>query len=252
VTGTPSERAFFDDRAADYDRLRPAGETWQGRLDALVRVGDLRGQRVLDVGCGTGAVAAALAEHAAAKVWGVEPSAEMLAVARARVPPGVGLKRGVAEKLPFRDGWFDRVLFSLSIHLVDRPAALAESARVLVTGGRVVIATFSHAHFDRHWAARFFPSLPAVDRARFPTEEALRAELEAAGYDRIHAEALAAVEQVDRTTALERLHGRHISTFALLDPAEVERGIARAEAELEETVVVELDQLVVTAVLERR
>jgi SAM-dependent methyltransferase len=239
---------FFDAHAATYDRLRPAGDAWQGRFDALVRLGELRAQRVLDVGCGTGAVAAALAERAGAKVWGVEPSAEMLDVARGRVPSGVGLKQGRAEALPFREAWFDRVLFSLSIHLVDLPVSLSEAARVLVDGGRIVIVTFTHDQFGRHWAARFFPSLPAVDRARFPTEAALQAELEAAGFGEIRSERFAATERTDRATALARLHGRHISTFALLDPAEVDSGIARAEEELPETVEVELDQLLVTGV----
>jgi SAM-dependent methyltransferase len=251
VTADRAERTFFDERAAEYDRLRPSGASWWERFDTVVRAGELRGQRVLDVGCGTGAVASALAERAAAKVWGIEPSAEMLTMARARVPAGVGLKQGSAEALPFRDEWFDRVLFSLSIHLVDRPAALAESARVLVPGGRIVIATFAHVHFDRYWAARFFPSLPAIDKARFPTEDALRAELRVAGFDAVAVEPLASTETIDRATALDRLRGRHISTFALLDPTEIEHGIARAEAELEETVLVELHQLIVTAVRTR-
>ena len=237
----------FDARAATYDQLRPPGDAWWARFDAVVRLGDLRGQRVLDIGCGTGAVATALAERAAAKVWGVEQSAEMLAVARARAPSGVGLKQGSAEKLPFRDAWFDRVLYSLVIHLVDRPVSLAEAARVLVDGGRVVVATFAHEHFDRYWAGRFFPSLAEVDKARFPTEDALAAELAAAGFEDIVVEPLHASEQVDRETALERLQGRHISTFDLLDPDEVDLGIARAERELPETVEIRLEQLIVTA-----
>ncbi len=149
--------------------------------------------------------------------------------------------------MPFRDGWFDRVVYSLVIHLVDRPRALAEAARVLVPDGRVVVATFAHEHFDRYWAGRFFPSLAAVDKARFPTEEALAADLAAAGFDDIRSERSYTREEFDRETALERLRGRHISTFDLLDPDEVQRGIERAEAELPEIVVVELDQLIVTA-----
>lgn len=179
MTGRGVRPSYFDTRASIYDQLRPAGEVWWERFDAVVRLGDLRGQRVLDVGCGTGAVAAALAEKAAAKVWGVEPSGEMLAVARGRVPKSVGLKQGSAEELPFRDGWFDRVVYSLVIHLLDRPRALAEAARVLVPHGRVVVATFAHEHFDRYWAGRFFPSLAAVDKARFPTEDELAGELAA-------------------------------------------------------------------------
>lgn len=239
--------AYFDANASIYDRLRPAGDAWSERLDALIRLGDLRGKHVLDVGCGTGAVAAALVERAAAKVWGLEQSSEMLAVARARVPNGVGLKQGRAEALPFRDGWFDRVVYSLVIHLVDRPLALTEAVRVLVPDGRIAIATFARSHFDRYWAGRFFPSLAAIDKARFPSEDELASELSAAGFADIRTEPLYAREEVDRETALERLRGRHISTFDLLEPDEVHRGIEQAEAELPETVVVELEQLLVTA-----
>ena len=83
---------------------------------------------MLDVGCGTGRLAAALAERESCKVWGVDPSAEMLEVARARVPEGVGLKRGRAEELPFKDGWFERAVTQLSLHLWDRPRAFAGAA----------------------------------------------------------------------------------------------------------------------------
>ena len=238
----------FDARAADYDTLRPQGGAWWERFDALVRLGDLRGKRVLDVGCGTGAVAAALAERESAKVWGLEQSSEMLAVAKARVPAGVGLKQGRAEELPFRDDWFDAVVYSLVVHLVDRPQAFAEAARVLVPGGRAVVASFAHDHFDRYWAGRFFPSLAAVDKARFPTETGLEAELAAAGFHDIRSERVSSRETIDRATALGRLVGRHISTFDLLDPEEVRAGIAQAESELPEAVVVELEQIVVAAV----
>ena len=73
----------------------------------------------MDVGCGTGRFAALLAERYGCKVWGVDVSAEMLAVARERVPSGVGLKLGAAEDLPFRDGWFEGVMMTLVVHLVD-------------------------------------------------------------------------------------------------------------------------------------
>ena len=79
------------------------------------------------------------------------------------------------------------------------------------------------------------------------SEDALTAELAAAGFEDIRSEQLAARENVDRETALERLRGRHISTFDLLDPDEVERGVAQAERELPETVEIRLEQLIVTA-----
>jgi ubiquinone/menaquinone biosynthesis C-methylase UbiE len=136
----------FGPLAARYDALRPADDNWQEVAEAIVVEGDLAGRRVLDVGCGTGRLAATLAERGA-KVWGVDPSEEMLAEARERAGSAIGLKRGVAEALPFRAGWFDRAVLWLVVHLVDRSLALPELARVLAPGGRLVVATFGPGYF---------------------------------------------------------------------------------------------------------
>ena len=230
-----------------YDELRPQDDAWWSRFDVIVRLGDLRGRRVLDVGCGTGVLAAALAERARAKVWGVEPSDEMRVVARARLPASAGLRAGNAEALPFRDGWFDSVVLSLVVHLVDRRLAFAEAERVLAPGGRVVVATFAHEHFDTYWASPFFPSIAAIDRARFPTEEQLGSELAAAGFGALQRERLSSRHTITREQALERIRGRHISTFDLLDPEELAEGGERAGRELPAEVEVRLEQLVVAA-----
>src|SRR5690348_12313026 len=126
----------FSALAERYDALRNTGEFWPELVERVVELGDLRGRRVLDVGSGTGKWATVLAERYGCKVWGVDSSPEMLEVARRRVPAGVGLKVGRVEDLPFKDGWFERVLMSLSLHLADRPRALAEAFRVLEPGGR--------------------------------------------------------------------------------------------------------------------
>ncbi len=81
---TPS--VDFGKIARRYDELRDLGELWWELVDVLVREADLRGRRVLDVGCGTGRLAAALAERHGCKVWGVDPSPEMIEVASERVP----------------------------------------------------------------------------------------------------------------------------------------------------------------------
>ena len=227
--------------------MRPQDDAWWARFDAIVRLGDLRGRRVLDVGCGTGALAAALAERARARVWGVEPSAEMRAVARARLPRTVGIRSGTAEALPFRDAWFEGVVFSLVVHLVDRDQAFAEAARVLAPAGRVVIATFAPEHFETYWAARFFPSIGEIDGKRFPTEQELEDELASAGFTHSTGERISSRHSITRQLALERIRGRHISTFDLLDPEELREGTLRAERELPAEVEVVLEQLVLAA-----
>jgi len=212
-----------------------------------VRLADLRGRRVLDAGCGTGTLAAALAQRDGCKVWGVDPSPEMLEVARARVPADVGLKAGRAEALPFRDGWFERAVLRLVVHLVERPRALAELRRVLAPGGWLAIATFDPTHFSGFWLNRLFPSLESIDRARFPEPAALRAELEAAGFAGVRLERLSQRRTVDRATGLERIRGRHISTFDLLGEDEIAAGTARAERELPPEFEVRLEWLLAVA-----
>lgn len=239
--GTPD----FGARARIYDALRPADAAWWEAFAALVELGDLRGRRVLDVGCGTGLLTAALAGKASAKVWGIDASSEMVAVAREQVPAGVGVRRGDAERLPFRDAWFDRVVMSLVVHLVDRPRALAEARRVVGPDGRVAISTFHPDHFASYWLNPFFPSIREIDEVRFPAPEQLQLELAAAGFYGCATRRLTTDQTIDRENALARIRGRHISTFDLLPAAEIEEGTARAERELPDRIVSRLERLVV-------
>ena len=215
-------------------------------LDAIWEEGDLLGRRVLDVGCGTGRLAYALAERGA-KVWGVDSSPEMLAEARAGAGRRAGFKLGRAEALPFRDGWFDRAVLRLAVHLVDRAAAFPELARVLRPGGRAVIATFRPEHFDRIWLARFFPSLKAIDLERFADPATLAAELDEAGFFTVRTRELSQEARIARDEALERLRGRYISTLSLIPEPEYREGLARAERELEDETVYGLEWSIVVA-----
>jgi ubiquinone/menaquinone biosynthesis C-methylase UbiE len=236
----------FGPLAASYDRFRPTDDNWWELFDVLVAEGGLVGQRVLDVGCGTGRLAVALAERGA-RVWGVDPSEEMLAEARANSEGKVALKRASAEALPFKEGWFDRAVFRLVIHLVDRPRAFAESARVLGPRGRIVLATFAPESLDRIWVTRVFPAVAEIDRARFPGEEELTAELAETGFDGVRTRRLAQKGRLHRAEALERIRGRYISTLRMLDEDVLADGLARAERALPDVVEDEREWLVVVA-----
>ena len=235
----------FNARAHVYDTLRPVDSAWWERFAALVELGDLAGRRVLDVGCGTGRFAAALTGEERAKVWGIDASDQMVAVARQTAPPGVGIRQGTAERLPFRDGWFDRVTMSLVLHLVDRPRALAEARRVVAADGRVAIGTFHPDHFVSYWLNPFFPSIRPIDEARFPSPETMERELAEAGFAHCETRRLRSEQAITRENALARIRGRHISTFDLLPADEVEAGTLQAERELPARIVTRLDQLVV-------
>jgi SAM-dependent methyltransferase len=183
---------------------------------------------VLEVGCGTGRLAHTLEERAHARVWAVDASPEMVARAKQL---GVNARVARAEALPFKRGWFDAAVLRMVLHLVDRPRALAEAARILAPAGRLVIATEDPARFEEVWFARWFPSVPALDGARFPDEPALRAELDAAGLSDVRIERLSQNRTITREQALDVIRSKAYSTFDLLPPEEYEEGLARAEAE---------------------
>jgi SAM-dependent methyltransferase len=170
----------------------------------LVSEGDLTGRRVLEVGSGTGRFLAALGGRA--RAWGVDPAPEMLEVARGRAH-AAGLKLGTAEELPFKDGWFERAVMWLVVHLLDRPRAFAELHRVLAPDGRLAIATFDPSYFGAFWLNDYFPSMEEADRARFPTGEELEAELPAAGFD---APRLVRLSQTGRLERAERELPEHL------------------------------------------
>ncbi|MFW5877029.1 MAG: methyltransferase domain-containing protein [Myxococcota bacterium] len=101
-----------------------------------------RGQRVLDVACGTGVLACAAAHRVGSEgsVVGLDPNEAMLAVAR-RKPTHVEWRAGAAEALPFEDGVFDRVVSQFGfMFFEDKRAALGEAMRVLRPGGRLAFA----------------------------------------------------------------------------------------------------------------
>jgi len=105
-----------------------------------------RGQRVLDVGCGPGALTAELVNRAGADaVSAVEPSASFAAAVRKRLP-GVDIRRSVAEELPFPDGGFDAAMAQLVVHFMADPVlGLREMGRVTRPGGMVAACVWDHA-----------------------------------------------------------------------------------------------------------
>src|SRR3989442_9239674 len=118
---------------------------------AVVDLAALRaGERVLDVGCGTGSLAVALKASAGptGSVHGIDASREMIEVARrnaTRAGVDVSFQVGLAEAIPFPNGTFDLVVSQLAIHhLPDdlKQSAFGEMHRVLKPGGRCLVVDF--------------------------------------------------------------------------------------------------------------
>jgi SAM-dependent methyltransferase len=209
----------------------------------IARAGLTPGQRVLDLGTGTGA----LAEQAAALVgpagWvvAVDISPEMLAAARGRLAErgltNVDLRAGRAEALPADDGAIDAVLAGLSLmYVIDRDAAAREIARVLRPGGRLAAAVWAGpercdiVRFQQE-AGRFapMPPVPGVGPGALADAGPFLRQLAEAGVTaRIEAELLG-FDFPDFASAWETLAG---VTAAAIPPERQQAARASTLAEL--------------------
>lgn len=143
---------YFRANAEDWDRIRSLHIDEGVVEQALVKaVGDLSGGRILDVGTGTGRILELLGRNAEEGV-GVDMSREMLAVARARLQradlSNCLVRQADMYQLPYPGGMFDVVTLHQVLHFAEKPeSAIAEAARVLAPGGRLVVVDFAaHDH----------------------------------------------------------------------------------------------------------
>lgn len=237
----------FDQFADRYSRLRASSDPLDPVTREVAELGDLRGRRVLDVGCGPGTILGQLVRAYGVDGVGIDASPHMIEAARRETSEIEQFHVARAEQLPFEDASFDAALARWVVHHLDRPRALAEILRVLRPGGRLVVTTTDPDAVDTHWMVPFFPSLVAIERGRFPSGEALSRELEAAGFHSIRVIPFILDRRLSRDEALEKLRGRAYSTFALMTDAEYEAGIAAAEAGLPPDITYELRLLNVVA-----
>jgi SAM-dependent methyltransferase len=179
----------FDVAAESYDRF-------MGRYSSSLapQLADLAGveagQRVIDVGCGPGALTAELVRRLGADAVAAADPSEQFAAAAAARHPGVDVQRAAAEHLPFADAAFDAALAQLVVHFMESPVhGLAEMARVTRDGGVVAacvwdfegerspISPFWRAVRDLDYEGEDESSLPgarAGDLSRLFAEAGLR------------------------------------------------------------------------------
>ena len=105
--------------------------------------------RILDIGCGTGVLLGRLSSaEPGTRLFGIDPVAEMLDVARGRLPAGIELREGSSDRLPYSEGAFDLVVSCSMFHYVADPlGALQEMKRVLAPEGTLVITDWCADYF---------------------------------------------------------------------------------------------------------
>jgi ubiquinone/menaquinone biosynthesis C-methylase UbiE len=221
--------AYRDGRALSDD----TGRLWMAAVGR--HLGGARGSLViLDLGAGTGRFSTLLADAFDARVVGVEPSQKMRDEAeRGSTHPRVVYRDGSAASIPAA-GEFDFAFMSMVVHHVPDLAACArELYRVVKPDGLVFIRNTFSGRLDSVPLYRFFPSARAIDEARLPSAEQVRAAFEAHGFALVALEAIE--QQIDPSLRAhcERMERRALSTFELMTDAEFHEGLERMRQAVE-------------------
>ena len=151
MSGRLDDPALVASEYADDARLRRRAAAYTGvgtavdaRGPAVAAVVEAHPARILEVGCGWGELSDWLARETGAEVVAIDLSPRMVELARAR---GVAAEVGDVQALRFEDGAFDVAVAAWMLyHVPDLDRALAELARVLRPGGRLVAVTNSRFH----------------------------------------------------------------------------------------------------------
>ncbi len=192
----PPESIFFDLWSASYDRpglqqvtYRPVHDAVLSRFDGFVP------DSILDLGCGTGQLTGRLGEtFPTAVVVGADLSDGMLERAIERTDDEdpsashqpLAFVRADAQQIPFADSSFDAVVCTESFHWYrDQAAAVAEIARILEPGGRLVIASIATVTGFADDAIQRATALAGRPVRAIPKRR-LKSLLEAGGFDVAH------------------------------------------------------------------
>lgn len=232
---------IYNKIGSGYNTTRQADPYITSRL--LYFLKPVNGKKYLDAGCGSGNYTIALAKHGL-NFTGVEPSGEMLAIAR-NVDENVRWLQGTAEEMPLNDNVFDGAIATLTIHhWIDLTGGLKEINRVTITGGTLIIFTATPEQMKGYWLNYYFPEMLAASISKMPSFDSIENALIIAGF------AIKTTEKYFIKNDLQDhflYSGKHspeiyldekmrkgISSFAVLaNPDEIKPGLSQLRADIE-------------------
>ena len=188
-------------------------------------------RQVLEVGCGTGNFIGALAALPGVEAFGVDPTPDMLAVARQR-GHRVAYSTGSAEHTGQADGAFDFIYSVDVIHFVDDlPAMFREAHRILRPEKVVCTITDSEEIIRRRVPlTTYFPETIAVEAARYPKPDEIHRAMAECGFGWISSHV---IEYQEDLTDIGVYRSRAASSLRLISEEAWRRGLSRLEADLE-------------------
>lgn len=214
----------YDSISATYDGARSVNAELAETI--LQEAGLRSGARVLDIGCGTGNIEAALAKTIDLKVVGVDLSLGMLREANAKVPEARWVQADCV-RLPLKDTAFEGALMLYMVHHLTNFRSVIADVHKMLRSGRLVILTASHEQIETSFMSGFFPSYASIDKARFPTIDSILEAMRTAGFSDVKSRTIAVAKVTPDERYLRKVESKHVSTFHLMSDEEYRVGLER-------------------------
>jgi len=198
---------------------------WVKKISRSVQNHDIN--TAVDLGCGTGRYSTILSEALDAKIFGIDPSHKMLALAKQKLPTHITLLSGEAESIPIGDASVDLVFISMVLHHIgDRKRAAAECRRILRTSGLIMLRAVTCEQIPNYPYVPFFPSCTPKMEDRFLTINDTIKLFENTGLKLVSHEVITNIIAENWLTFTERTALRADSVLQMLDDREFNNGIA--------------------------
>ena len=223
---------------AAYDRTRDHGpeflELWMNHLEPYVD----RSQTgtILDLGCGTGRFADALAARFEATVIGVDPSQRMLERARQKQRGRVRYARGAGEAIPLPNASVSVIFISMAFHHFRDPRRVTrECRRILEENGPVLLRAGSRDRIPGYPYVPFFPSSRQLLEVRLPRTTSMRETFHAAGFHTDVVETVIQTVASSFSSYADKLAAGGDSILASLEKDDFEAGLSALRAHASST-----------------
>ena len=175
----------YDRIGIDYNETRKPDPYLCDRLFHLLN--PKKDSIYLDIGCGTGNYTCQIFKRGV-QLIGVDPSMEMLEIARSRTD-GIIWKKGNAENIPLENNSVEGVMASLTLHhWADLNKGFNELNRVIKKGGQIVFFTATPKQMEGYWLNEYFPKMLQVSIEQMPTFNFIKNNLDKNGFKIISTE----------------------------------------------------------------
>ena len=221
----------------NYDLASKTYDQTRNHSDALItkfvdRVPLTVASAILDFGCGTGNYLDSIQRSFGCRCCGVEPSDGMRAIA-AEKNNALDVRKGDHREIPFDAETFDFAFMTDVIHHVpELDLMFSEIWRVLKTGGFLCVVTESHEQIQARFYNRYFPSLAANEKQRYPKIQTVVNTAVKCGFSHEDTEVFSASSRKSITEQfLTNVEEKNYSMFRLLDELEYVDGLSQLKAD---------------------